>query len=359
MRRTWRKMLAGSAVATLIVGVGVVGLPAVVAVAAPAPPKLDGISFLPAVQSLESTTHKLLSVGLGASKSTQSDSTFSGANVSVSRKGVPESHNWNFTLTAGSIAYNPATGRGFVHSATQLKPFGKIALTLRAIGKSHTTTCGTYKTITQRVSARGVFIFDTHSTGKGRWGKVGHNAARTFTGRSEVIYETGEFQSCGPPFIYPCSADVGWSAFTSGAGINEVSFDGSISTVGKKTVRMLFVVRTAGLKAPKGASRTDQMDIRDSRMTFAVASKKATIRLGATGPITGSATLISPTAGTKSTPFSCGKTPKRTQNETSWQAPYKNGKSPLTVHEQIEGPFRLPNISLASHESEVTQSTVS
>jgi hypothetical protein len=343
MRRTWRKVLAGGAVATLIVGVGVVGLPGAVSVAAPAPPKLDAVSFLPAVQSLESTTHKVLSVGLSANKSIQTGSSFSSANITVSRKGVPESHSWNFDLTSGAVAFNPATGKGFVHSATELRPFGKIALTLRAIGKGRTVTCGTYKTTTRRVSVRGVFIFDTRSTGKGRWGKVGHNKARTFAGRSEVIYETGGFQSCQGPFIVPC---------------NEVSFDGSISKAGKKTVRMLFVFRNVGIKTPKNASRTDEMDIRDNRMTFVVANKRATVRLGASGPITGSATLISPAAGTKISPSSCGKAPKRTQNEMSWRAPYKNGKAPLTVHEQIEGPYRLPNISLASAHSEINQSVV-
>jgi hypothetical protein len=346
MTTSWRRRgLAVSAVAALLLGTGVATLPAVAVTKAPAP-QLDGLSFLPAVQSLTSNTHKTLRVSLGAALTIQGGSKFTSMNVMVTRKGVPEMHTWFFDLKNGSLAFNPATGKGSLRAGTQAEPFSKVALSLVATGKKHTVTCGTFKTITQPVKVAGIFTFDTRSTGKGRWGKVGRNVKRTFTGKSDVLYETGLFQTCGggPPAI-PCSATITWSAFHQGAGVNEVSMSGTIRSVHGKSASMLFASRNVAIAKPKNTVRTDTTNLADHRMTFVVSKGKASVHVGASGPFTGSVALISQSAGSAFS-IPCGVS--KTESVMSWTAPYKNGKSPLTVHEQIEGPIRLPNIPLSS-----------
>lgn len=352
-----RRAVASGAVVALIVGAGVATLPAA-AVARPAAVKLDGLSFLPAVQSLTSNTHKTLRVQLGSTVTKQSGTTSTSLNVTVTRHGTPEMHAWYFNLKNGSLSYSPARGKGSLHVGSQVEPYSKITLSLTATGKKHVSTCQTYKTITQPVKVRGAFSFDTRSKGKGRWGKVGGSAKRTFAGRSEVVYETGLFHACTGNFVFPCSSEISWSAVHSGTADNEVALSGGITKVHGKNHGRLFATRNVSLSKPKGALRSDSVNITDNRMTFIVSSSKASIRLGASGPVSGSATLISPAAG-QAFSIPCGKAGKM-EIDTSWHAPYKNGKSPLAVHEQIEGSIRLPNIPLsASEPATIDRETIS
>jgi hypothetical protein len=242
----------------------------------------------------------------------------------------------------GSVTYSPAKGKGSITTAAQLAPFAKVDLVLKATEKKKTTTCGTYTTVTQPVTVKGVVSFDTRSTGKHRWGKVGSKKKRTFSGKSAVTYETGTFDSCGGSgYVTPCQASVEWSAYRQGSGINETGVSGTFSGNGKSNP-VLFAFRNVSLKKPKGATREDTLTARDKKMTFSMSGGKATVKVGAAGPISGSATLSSPKVG-QSFGNPCGSAGK-TETTTSWVVPFTNGKSPLTVHEQIEGSYRLKNI---------------
>jgi hypothetical protein len=349
--------VTGTAAAILVAGLGVTALPGVATagpgVAKPAAATPSEIDFVPAVQSLRSTSHATLRTQLSAS----SEGLARSVSVTLTRKGTPEVHSWLFSPNSGALTFSPSTGKGSLKVGTQLKPFGKISLALTAIGKKHVVTCGTLKTIAQPVRVRGLFAFNTHSTGKHRWGTVG-GSVRTFTGSNIVSYELGTpSTTCGGSFAFPCTALIGWDAASHGSGLNSVSMGGTISMFKGKTRREVFAGRTVSLKMPKGASRTDSMEVSVKHMTFSVSKGKASLRIGAGGVLTGSASLISPSAGVSET-SPCGK-PAKTQHDTSWRVPYKNGKSPLTAREQIEGPIRLPNISLASSQASLSRETVS
>jgi hypothetical protein len=328
----------------------------------PAAAKLDSLSFEPAIQLLKSTTGKRLQIRLGAGVTVQDGKSYTNADVTVSRNDVPEMHSWSFRLTDGSLRFNPTTGKGSVKSGSQLDPFAKIALTLTASGKPRTVTCGTFKAVTQPVSVTGSFSFDTRSTGKNRWGDVATTRDHGLSGKSDIVYDTGTFQSCtGGGFTLPCTADVSWNVFKQqGANpIDLVALSGTIQKVGAKTSSKLFASRNVAISRPKDTVRVDSTTVTDKKMVLTIsASDKATMKVGAAGPLTGSAMLTSPQPGVVSTD-SCG-TSGQTETNTNWNVTYTNGKSPLTVHEQIEGSYRLPNLAFNdSGEDAIDKNTVS
>jgi hypothetical protein len=344
-----RRIVVAAAAVGIAVGSGIAALPSV-AGARPAAAQLDGFSFGTGVLHLKSSSHKTLNVSVFVDQSVQSGHTFSNANVTVSTKGSPESHEWTFSLTNKSLTFNPATGKGTVKTGKQLKPYGSLKLKFRTTGKAQVSKCHTFKTINQRAKGNGAFAFNTRSSGKHKWGKVARHGA---VGKGFLTYETGPFASCGNTFTPPCESGISWNASkSSSSGINETSFNGSIS---KRST--LFVSRNTSLKKPKNADRFDTISLVDKHMSFKVKAGKATVKVGGSGHVTGGATLTSPNPGS-AFPLPCGKHGK-TENTTSWQASYKNAKSPLSVHEQIEGPLKLPNLGVSTGRVNIDKTTVS
>jgi hypothetical protein len=351
-----RRLISGAAVVVVLGGLATAISPTVAA-ARPASSKLDGLSLDAATQSYTSSTHKHLEVNLSAGQNVQGGDTFSEADVTVTRKGHPEVHDWSFDLKKDTLTYNTKTGKGTLDVGSQLKPYAKIKLKIKAKGKKQTTKCGTYKTVTQPVKVKGSFSFNTKSTGKNKWGKVGGKSKKTFKGKSEVIYETGTFKSCGGNFTLPCDTGVTWNAFhQAGTSVDEVSMSGNVDTKHAKN-STLFALRNTGLSKPKNAVRTDTEDLPDKHMTFSDKKNMATVKIGASGSIVGSATLASTDAGT-SFPVQCGKNNSKTETDTNWTAPYTNGKSPLKVKEEIEGPFKLPNIPQSASSTSIDQTVL-
>jgi hypothetical protein len=226
-----------------------------------------------------------------------------------------------------------------------------VKLTFSPAGKKHVTThCQTFESINQPVKVKGSVAFNTHSKGKHKWGKVAKHGK--IGGKGSVQYETGQFASCGGGGATRCFGGTSWSASHQGnSGVNEVSIAG---TLGKPS--HLFATRNISLNRPKNAVRSDTVNVVDKHMTFSVKGGKATVKVGAQGKVSGSATLAASSAGTKF-PVPCGK--GKTENTTDWDAPYKNGKSPLTAHEQIEGGISLPNLAESSHQASIDKTTVS
>src|ERR1700759_2133776 len=137
---TNRRIIVGVGAGGIAGGSGYAGVPSV-ASAKPAAVQLDGFSFGPGALHLKSTTHKALLVSVFVSQSSQSGHTFSNADVTVSTKGSPESHEWSFTLTNKSVKFNPATGKGTIKSGRQMQPFGSLTMKFSTTGKAHTTKC--------------------------------------------------------------------------------------------------------------------------------------------------------------------------------------------------------------------------
>jgi hypothetical protein len=335
------------ATASVLLGLTVSG----VSLAAPAKPAPTprSISFDLATLTLSSTTHKQLHVSFSASESSTGGQHAESAGIAVTRKGLAEFHDWDFALKKGSLKFNPASGKGSLKVGAALRPYAAMTLTFTATGKKHTTVCHSSRTVMQPVTVHGSFSFNTRSTGAGRWGKVSKHAAHSFGGKSEVSEQFGDLQFCGLT-REPCMSDISWSGEKT-AGANFTSIEGSRQKVNGKTHTEISAFRNVSLNKPKGAERFDSLTVPDKHMTFTFAAGLPTVQVGAGGAVTGSASLVSTTP---SSPFSisCGKSGTEVTNQ--WAAPYKNGKSPLTVHEQIEGPFKLPNLP-----ADIDQDTVS
>jgi hypothetical protein len=360
MSMSWRRKTIGSAaIVVLVAGSAVASLPASAGARAvqarPSAAKVTGLSFDPAIQTILSNTHKKLQVRLFASESIESTGSATSAGVTVSRNGVPETHNWNFSLTNGTLTFNPATGKGSLKTKKELLPYAMATLSLKATGKKQTTKCGTQKTIDQPVKVSGTFWFDTRS-GKHGWGKV---TSKHLSGKTFVIYEIGKPGTCGGGFVFPCGAGLDWDVFHSQTGtINQTSFSGSIVKVGKKTLRTIFASRNTQLSKPKNASRGDETEVADNNQVFKVSKAGlATLTVKGVGPLSGSATLSSSLPGETGSPESCGKS-GHTETSTDWQVAYTNGKSPLEVHEQIEGAYKVPNIGSDSFENSIDKTVV-
>jgi hypothetical protein len=319
------------------------------ATAAPAATSFDGLTFTTS-QAMVSTTHKHLRLTGSVSQYPLPSGTSTGGGILVGRVGAPETHDWTFgQLVSTSLSFDPTSGKGKVQLGSQMAPYGELTLTLTASGKKTTTTCGSYVSVVQPVMAKGVFVFDTHSVGKLRWGKVGSTQARTLSGTSTVAYQTGTFQSCsGSSTSIPCIGGVTWSAYQQLGHSNEIAFSGNKS---KSTVSAL---RRVTLTRPTGASRTDQVLVKDKNVKFTLAAKKATVVIGAAGSLTGSATMTN-AKPPRSFALPCGPSGHpRTDTTTSWTSTYTNGKTPLTVNEEIEGPYQMSNVALADTAGEAS-----
>jgi hypothetical protein len=334
-----RRSLVLGVGATLVVGLGVGGFPSAVAAKTTGPPQ--SISFYPGPQTMHSSTHKNLQIALFANVVNLTSSHYASTDVTVTRIGAPEVHTWVFNLTTSSLKFSPATGKGSLKTGTQLKPFAAITLKLTAMGTKETTRCKGSRTVTQPVKVRGEFSFDTHSKGKHRWGMVGGTSKRTFAGDSVVVYQLGTFEQCHQP-PPACVTQVSWSASKQSSQTNQMSVSGTIQKVGGVMVKTIVATRDTSLAKPAQSVRVDSLQLPDSHMSFVVSGGLASVHIGHSGAVTGSARLVSTIAGS-SFPGKCGK--KKTQHTKSWVAHYKNGTTPLTVHEQIEGIFRLPNLT--------------
>ncbi|HTW20895.1 MAG TPA: hypothetical protein VME70_11875 [Mycobacteriales bacterium] len=328
-----------------------------VANARPAAASFDGASFDPPTQTLTSTTHKKLRVNFFASIDQNGlGSGFSqAAGFTITRKGVPETHDWTFPMKK-AFTFSTKTDKGSIKTKSQLSPYATVNLTFAPNGKKHTSTCGKYKTIRVPVKVKGSLTFDTRS-GKHGWGKV---HASHLSGKTVIYYETGDQTTCNPGgFTLECGSGISWNASHSiGTTDGDVAFSGSIDTVKGKTVKTFYASRTTTLSKPKGSTRGDTTYVTKSNSTLTIdKANDATLVVKGTGPVTGSVTMASPAAGSASPPQACGK--GKHEVFTNWQVTYTNGKSPLAVHEQIEGTYKLPNMGTSDYTNDIDKTVVS
>jgi hypothetical protein len=235
------------------------------------------------------------------------------------------------------LSFNPAKEAGSVTTGLQLEPFGKLVLTLTHNAPKRTQTCQSSQTVTQPVAVHGVLIFDTHSVGTQRWGRIGTTRKISFSGKSVVVYQLGTYAYCGPVGPPPCAVNTTW-----GAGNHEVSLDGTIATVNGKVAGRILAQRSASLAKPANAHRYDSVSAGENNMSFTVSSiGVATVHVGPGGPVAGSLTITSEDDGF--TYFGTCGTPGKSDLTHQWQSNLVNGSKPFAVQEQIEGPMTIHN----------------
>jgi hypothetical protein len=318
------------------------------AAASPALPVLGAFSFTGAVQSLTSSTHKGLQVEVAATNAPDPATELnpSSLTLTVSRKHAPERHNWVFELPRDAdLSYDNATGLGVLKTGSAIKPYGALDLALTAVGRETVTGCGRTRADVQPVRVTGTMSFDTRSKGPNRWGSVGGTARRTFTGHSVITIFAGVDKLCGS-FLPPCVTTMSWLAHktTPGntIGNDEVILQEFASTVGSRTTYTVSGERIRHLATPDKAVRTDTTTLSVPHSTFAFPASSAHVTVTPQAPsLTGSTGLAS-TTQTESVGLACGHFPQL-QTTTMWDATYRNAATPLALHEQIEGSYKLPN----------------
>jgi hypothetical protein len=308
--------------------------------AAPVPP--GRLTLTAATQSFTSSTGKPLAVDLTAVPNALT--------VKVSTPGQPETHTWSFPFANSSeISYDDDTGMGAVSTGTALRPYGAVALSLTAVGPLTVVGCGSTRVDQQQVTVNGTFAFATHTA----WGTVGSRAPRSFTGTSILTIADPSDKLCGST-LPPCVVTSVWEAHNIASDLKGFTqFVGTSTTVGTTTTSSLLATRLSYLATPSGATRTDSTTLAVPNPTFVFADPSATVDVESGGvDMTGSARLAG-TSENPGTPLACGDGQHRTTN-SQWLATYTNGSVPLTVHEQVEGDFRLVNVPGESNRANAT-----
>jgi hypothetical protein len=325
-------LAVGSLVAALLAsGSGAAG-------ARPAPKALDGISFSAPALTLVTTTHKKLQVSIDAHQSSVAVPANS-MTISLHLLAAGEDHVWLFALKRNQFTANTATGKGELKTGTtQIAPFGEVSLTFTPTGKTSTQTCGPTKIVTHRVSVKGTLQFNTHSVGPHRWGNLGraHHKVR-ITGRGSLEVDLGGEACVVPRSHAPCSTSVLWEL--NGA---TTSIEGEWVSRHGMLHGHVAGVRFVKLAAPAGAAREDAMIVPAPPPSLTLLKEEPTLVATTNGHgASGSVELASPT------PESFESVVCSTSHDevgASWNdASYVNGDSPLTLHEQIEGPLRAPD----------------
>ena len=238
-----------------------------------------------------------------------------------------ETHNWSFNLTPASVSYTAGTGKGLIKTATQINPYGQTNLTFTKSSQSK-TSCSGGSTTTVKGSLKGLFKFDTRTTG---WGHKS-SSSFSFTQPDYVVIQKG---SCtGKAVTATCTTNLSWR---SPGTANSSPFTGY--TIGKTAT--ISASRGVSLSTPANSSRSDQILLSTAKPTLS--NGKLTITSPG-GLITGRASM---SGGTKGTDFKskCKHNGvNKTQHNVTWQSTkwaMPTGHH-LVAHFQIEGVLRAP-----------------
>jgi hypothetical protein len=341
LRRTQRWL----AMLPLVAAVLTTGTAAHAAPVAP-PKQATSITFTTPTLAVTTTTHRKLLLTVEAFGPPGSPVQSPALIVSLQRAHSDEAHGWIFPLTTGSFVVNRSTIKGSLKTgASQIAPYGLVSLTFTRVGKATTKQCSTTRTVTHRVHVEGIVDFKTHSSGPHSWGNLGSlHRKLTFGGHGTVVVQYGAISCTPDPATAPCHVSVSWSAGND-AGLTI----GGIWTLSHGKVRAHIIAqRQVMLTNPIGALRIDSVQTAAPPPALTTKVGRPTLIATTQGSSGASGSVEVISAGlTSPTSHACAKTHHETDEEWSG-ATYTNGDEPLTVHEQIEGPMALPDMSDAA-----------
>jgi hypothetical protein len=296
-----------------------------------------------ATLAVVSSTHHKLRVQVSATKDLESTGN-DAVTVTLSTPHNSESHAWAFPFSAARMKVG-VKGNGSISLPTSaMSPYGRLSLSFKATGAARTAKChGVPALKTRHVVISGRLLFETHSTGKYRWGQVGSSHRAIHFGTTSTVVWTYDTSGTGcggqqfPPD--PCVYGLVWLVLHGSVEFSEISRKSAAAgEVGAE--------RTVDLKRPKGAQRTDNTFGRTRPLLLTVADTGlTTLAVHADGGnATGSATLTSPEPAQVMT-SGCGA--DSVQTRTTWPADYDHGSPRLRLSEQVFGALTMPDTSHA------------
>jgi hypothetical protein len=320
---------------TLGVGIGVGTAAAAVGAAPAVAPAITAISLATRQTAVHSSRHDPLDVSVNATRHNSKPLGPSSVSVEITTPNQVESHTWIFPVPTAALNAKTSGSGTLVVPHADIAPFGTIKLTFTALSKPVKTVCNSvaYST-SQKVSVKGAILFDTHSTGKDRWGSVGSTSLRfTFKQGSTLVKDFGANTGCPGGSLPPCSYSLLWLVDSAN---QLVSLEGG--TTGK-TGGFIDAVRTENLSKPKHASRVDEVDTPTGRPTVA-ATGASTIALSIKSghAAKGSATMDGTADGSPTTSV-CGK--GNTTSSSVWTAAFANNTPRLVIKEAVFGPITM------------------
>jgi hypothetical protein len=264
---------------------------------------------------------------------------YDSADVILDNLNSSEGHLWSFPI--GKRAFVPkSSGAGSFRTGSAFGAYGSVAVTFTPTASKRIEVCNATNYVrdqTERV--RGTFFFDSHSTGRHAWGKVGSKTkAFSFKGQTNLFtgYSSG---LCTPKTsVGACYSQVSWSAttVTDKPQSKSVTFSGS---VGDGPTDM-DATREVNLSAPKRAQRFDFVYGKEPAPVLTTSGQAGTVKVTTAGGSFGGSGTIKSSDGMVQKPTKC-KT--GTLKETEWNvATFTPGASTLRAREQIFGTISLP-----------------
>jgi hypothetical protein len=313
------------------------------AVAAPAPfaPAVSTVVLHAAPTEVVSSTDRRLRAELTATHPVGYDNATDSIAVTLLKgaSGRAEKHRWTFTVPASAWDIDSSGAGRIKPPVSALAPFGKVGLTVHAIGDPSTESCnGSIRTQTQKVSVKGTFFFDSRSKGAHKWGIVGSKSKRFAFSAPSTIVTTDDLPAtpCVNPGHARCSSEVSWNAANTKVNLAGTSISNKRAS--------FIATRTKPLSSPVGATRTDELRAATKRLAIRRAGDDAaSLAVAALKRATGRASLEAPASTEFNLPCSKDGT-DYTQTYTTWHGDYTNGDSVLTAHAQVFGSIRLASV---------------
>ncbi|HTW18757.1 MAG TPA: hypothetical protein VME70_00925 [Mycobacteriales bacterium] len=329
-------LVASAGVVVAVAGVAIPGAQAS-SLAKKAPSSIEVNS--PTI-TIRTTAHHKLRLKIGGTDFVSNghpDDSPAAAYVELRTPSGHEAHNWTFQLSSGSFTDHVAKSTGgFTTDASQIAPYGRIRLAFSPMGSGTTIHCGKTTVVTRHVKVAAALSFVTGTS----WGDLGSFPSKTHFGRGTLRTQYGGAPCPRPSPFVPCMSNLSWNSSQS-----PVTIAGGWTMRKGKKHGEVSGVRLALLSTPAEAIRTDTVVTTAPAPAYSDSGGIPTVAVTTYGgQAAGSATLTSTTVEHPGKVTCDSK--HHHDRQTTWStASYTNGTTPLTLHEQIEGPMTLPDSS--------------
>jgi hypothetical protein len=245
-----------------------------------------------------------------------------------------EEHDWEWDdIANGDLLYDSTSGTGSFETDTQLGSWGSIELTVAPTSKRPHNYCGGADQ-DWSVTLSGTVWFNTHTA----WGAFGtKQAPLNFSepADAEADFTGKALNGCGQPDPQQhCNGSIDWD---DSGGLHGGVDGNSVGHNGKRGGQLYFS-DIHSLEGGLGPIRSDTVFVSTAKPPKIVSTDKGKVtslhvHAGTHGPITGSATLTGKGRPTIKKHECAGGTTQE------WNASYRPGPNPLTVHMAVGGDF--------------------
>jgi hypothetical protein len=333
-----RRLLAVAGVVTVAAGVLTTGAPAS---AKPATPEQVYVG----IKVLETTsTDEKIELWFGATRTFGPSGEDTSVTVSVATKNGDESHVYNFPVPNSALIIRANGKDKLTIPRKDEAPYGDTALTFTAEGKATKDRCSDDAYVEdQKVKVDGDLFFDPWPPPSHAWGDIGHKHGETTfkpAGYLESAFGQPYLDCIGSTPPDPCVNALDWNVSNPDHTINLNGGEDNLKG-------FIDATRMVELKKPKGATRTDQLDLKAPVPTLKQDNDgNATLTIHTAGKDESGVAKLTSTAPASPVTESCGTG----KSETLLVWPNSNFREVKTtnIRGQLFGPITVPDGSIGT-----------